>query len=219
MSQQSNSSSSENLSLHNESWWALLLWVCSSWESELLKEPVMSPQLQQASSIPMLFSQHCMWRVLEDVNQKRILLSCPHPLESSVYPLVNWVHSVYQGHENNQGTVPIPAACTSLRASPVSWGWQRWFQQWCCFLRARGIKSDTRNQILTSSLSGSLLIPVQMGVLLQFGIVLASILCETKELPGGQWRFLMRASARRKTEKYPLAINGDVCAVFLLQLH
>jgi len=28
-------------------------------------------------------------RVLEDVNQKSILPSCPHPLESSVYSLLN----------------------------------------------------------------------------------------------------------------------------------
>lgn len=89
-------------------------------------------------------------RVLEDVNQKSILLSCPYPLESSVYSLVNWVHPVYHWHENNQATVSIPSVCTSVFASPLSWGWQRWFQQWWFFVQLHGIKSVTRNQILSS---------------------------------------------------------------------
>lgn len=36
--------------------------------------------------------------------------------------LVSWVHSVYHGHEKNWASVSLPAACPSLRASPVSWG-------------------------------------------------------------------------------------------------
>lgn len=57
-------------------------------------------------------------RVLEDVNQKSILLGCPQPLESSAYSLVNWVCSVYCWHENNQ---PLSSVCISLFASPLSW--------------------------------------------------------------------------------------------------
>lgn len=113
-----------------------------SWERELFSVHVSQDSLCYIWSIPLwkwLFKEisNVFWaaitiihrhaafialmhvtRVLEDVNQKSILLGCTQPLESSASSLVNWVCSVYYWHENNR---PLSSVCISLLASPLSW--------------------------------------------------------------------------------------------------